>query len=134
MANESSRREVLRGGLAVAGLAALGIPDWAIPVLAQDEVLVPFTDIPGGKFNPTPAPDRRMLDTQTITGLLTPRDQHFTIQHYGHPKIDPASFRLRIGGLVDKPQTLTVDELRKMKSVDVVFGFECSGNRGPVQA
>ena len=134
MAKESTRRELLKGGLAVTGLAAFGIPDWAIPVLAQGEVLVPFTDIPGGKVNTNPAPDRRSLDTQTITGLLTPRDQHFTIQHYGHPKIDPASFRLRIGGLVDKPQTLTVDELRKMKSVEVVFGFECSGNRGPVQA
>jgi len=134
MVNESTRRELLKGGLAVAGLAAFGIPDWAIPVLAQGEVLVPFTDIPGGKVNTNPAPDRRSLDTQTISGLLTPRDQHFTIQHYGHPKIDPASFRLRIGGLVDKPQTLTVDDLRKMKSVEVVFGFECSGNRGPVQA
>ena len=134
MANENTRREVLRGGLAVAGLAALGIPDWALPVLAQDEVLVPFTDIPGGKVNTTPGPDRRSLDTQTITGMLTPRDQFFTIQHYGHPKIDEAAFRLRIAGLVDKPQTLSVGDLRKMKSVDVVFGFECSGNRGPVQA
>jgi DMSO/TMAO reductase YedYZ molybdopterin-dependent catalytic subunit len=134
MANESSRREVLRGGLAVAGLAALGIPDWAIPALAQDEVLVPFTDIPGGKVNTTPGPDRRSLDTQTITGMLTPRDQFFTIQHYGHPKIDAAAFRLRIDGLVDKPQALTVDDLRKMKSTEIVFGFECSGNRGPVQA
>ncbi len=134
MANESTRREVLRGGLAFAGLAALGIPEWAIPVLAQDEILVPFTDIPGGKVNTNPGPDRRSLDTQTITGLLTPRDQHFTIQHYGHPTIDAAAFRLRIGGLVDKPQTLSVDDLRKMKSVEVVFGFECSGNRGPVQA
>jgi DMSO/TMAO reductase YedYZ molybdopterin-dependent catalytic subunit len=134
MANENTRREVLRGGLAVAGLAALGIPDWALPVLAQDEVLVPFTDIPGGKVNTNPGPDRRSLDTQTITGMLTPRDQFFTIQHYGHPKIDEAAFRLRIAGLVDKPQTLSVGDLRKMKSVDVVFGFECSGNRGPVQA
>jgi DMSO/TMAO reductase YedYZ molybdopterin-dependent catalytic subunit len=134
MANESTRREVLRGGLAVAGLAALGIPDWAIPALAQDETLVEFTDIPGGKFNPTPGPDRRTLDTRTITTLLTPRDQFFTIQHYGHPTIDPAAFRLRISGLVDKPQALTVDALRKMKSTEVVFGFECSGNRGPMQA
>ena len=54
MANESTRRELLKGGLAVAGLAAFGIPDWAIPVLAQDEILVPFTDIPGGKVNTTP--------------------------------------------------------------------------------
>jgi DMSO/TMAO reductase YedYZ molybdopterin-dependent catalytic subunit len=134
MTIQNTRRDVLRGGLAVAGLAALGIPDWAIPALAQDETLVPFTDIPGGKVNTVPGPDRRVLDTRTITGPLTPRDQFFTIQHYGHPKIDPAAFRLRIAGLVDRPQELTVDELRKMKSTEIVFGFECSGNRGPVQS
>jgi DMSO/TMAO reductase YedYZ molybdopterin-dependent catalytic subunit len=133
MANESTRRDVLRGGLAFAGLAALGIPDWALPALAQDETLVQFTDIPNGKVNTTPGPDRRTLDIRTINGPLTPRDQFVTIQHYGHPKIDEAAFRLRISGLVDKPLTLTVDELRKMKSTEVQFGFECSGNRGPLQ-
>jgi DMSO/TMAO reductase YedYZ molybdopterin-dependent catalytic subunit len=133
MTMQNSRRDVLRGGLAVAGLAALGIPEWAIPALAQGETLVDFTDIPGGKINTNPGPDRRTLDTRTITGPLTPRDQFFTIQHYGHPKIDPAAFRLRISGQVDKPLALTVDELRKMKSAEIMFGFECSGNRGPVQ-
>ena len=113
MANESTRREVMRGGLAFAGLAALGIPDWAIPVLAQDEILVPFTDIPGGKVNTNPAPDRRSLDTQTITTLLTPRDQHFD-----HPALRPPDDRRRrvppaYRGLVDKPQTLIVDDLAR---------------------
>ncbi len=134
MANESTRRDLLKGGLAIASLAALGIPEWAIPVLAQDETLVPFTDIPGGKVNTTPGPDRRVLDIRTINGPLTPRDQFFTIQHYGHPTIDIGSFRLRVSGLVEKPLTLSVDELRKMKSTDVQFGFECSGNRGPLQS
>jgi DMSO/TMAO reductase YedYZ molybdopterin-dependent catalytic subunit len=134
MTMQSTRRELLKGGLAVAGLGLLGIPDWALPALAQDETLVPFTDIPGGKVNTNPGPERRVLDTRTITGPLTPRDQFFTIQHYGHPKIDPATFRLRISGLVDRPLQLTVDELQKMKSTDIVFGFECSGNRGPLQS
>jgi DMSO/TMAO reductase YedYZ molybdopterin-dependent catalytic subunit len=134
MTIQSTRRELLKGGLAVAGLSVLGIPDWALPALAQDETLVPFTDIPGGKVNTNPGPERRVLDTRTITGPLTPRDQFFTIQHYGHPKIDPATFRLRISGLVDRPLELTVDELRKMKSTEIVFGFECSGNRGPLQS
>jgi hypothetical protein len=29
-----------------ATLAALGIPDWAVPALAQGEIVVPFTDLP----------------------------------------------------------------------------------------
>jgi hypothetical protein len=43
---ENTRRDLLKGGLSLAGLAALGIPEWALPVLAQGEVLVPFTDYP----------------------------------------------------------------------------------------
>jgi DMSO/TMAO reductase YedYZ molybdopterin-dependent catalytic subunit len=132
MTMDTTRREVLKGGLAAAGLAALGIPEWALPALAQDESLVAFTDLPP-TVNTTPGPDRRVLDIRTIQGPLTPTNQWFTIQHYGHPKIDPAAFRLRIAGLVNTPLTLTVDELRKMKSTEITFGFECSGNRRPLQ-
>src|SRR5687768_5131225 len=101
MIRSRSRRSVLKGGLAVAGLGVLGLPEWALPVLAQGEVLVPFTDLP--ETFPAPAADRRQLDIRTITGPLTPKDQFFTTQHYGHPVIDPQTFRLKVTGLVDKP-------------------------------
>ena len=42
MAKETSRREVLKGGVALAGLGALGVPEWAFPALAQGETLVEF--------------------------------------------------------------------------------------------
>ena len=128
---QPSRRELLRGSLAVAGLAALGLPEWALPIMAQGETLVPFTDLPPAF--PPPTVDRRQFDIRTITGPLTPRDQFFTTQHYGHPVVDPAAFRLKIGGLVDRPVALSLDELRGMPSVDLVAGFECSGNRRPLQ-
>lgn len=35
MANETSRRDMLRGTVAIAGLSVFGIPDWAIPVLKE---------------------------------------------------------------------------------------------------
>jgi DMSO/TMAO reductase YedYZ molybdopterin-dependent catalytic subunit len=128
---QPSRRELLRGSLAVAGLAALGIPDWALPVMAQGEALVPFTDLPPNF--PVPTVDRRQFDIRTIDGPLTPRDRFFTTQHYGHPAVDAAAFRLKIGGLVDRPVTLSLAELRAMPSVELVAGFECSGNRRPLQ-
>ena len=34
---------------------------------------------------------------------------------------------------MDKPIALTIDDLKKMGSSDFVAGFECSGNRGPLQ-
>ena len=132
MANETSRRDLLRGTLAMAGLGVLGIPDWAIPALAQGETLVPFTDIPPNA-NFTPAVDRRTLDIRKIDGPFTPKDQFFTTQHYGHPDVDPAAFRLKVSGLVDRPTSLSLDELQRMGGGDLVAGFECSGNRRPLQ-
>ena len=132
MTNQPSRRDIVRGGLALAGLGMLGIPEWALPALAQGETLVPFTDLPA-TVNTVPAADRRIIDIRKIDGVFTPRDQFFTTQHYGHPEVDPAAFRLKVGGMVNKPLELSLDELKKMKSTDVIFGFECSGNRRPLQ-
>jgi DMSO/TMAO reductase YedYZ molybdopterin-dependent catalytic subunit len=132
MTNQRSRREILKGGLAAAGLGVLGVPEWVLPALAQGETLVPFTDIPDNVRWDTP-PDRRLLDVRTIEGPFTPADKFATTQHYGHPDIDMATYKLKISGLVDKPLQLTLDDVKKFGSTDLVFGFECSGNRGPIQ-
>ena len=132
MTFDNTRRDILRGGLAVAGLGVLGLPDWVLPALAQGEVDVPFADFPAN-FNPTPAVDRRALDVRKISGAFTPPDQFFTTQHYGHPAIDPAAFRLQVSGLVDRPVSLSLADLRGLGGTDVVAGFECSGNRRPLQ-
>jgi len=130
--NQHSRREILRGGLAAAGLGVLGVPEWVLPALAQGETLVPFTDIPENVRWDTP-PDRRMLDVRTIEGPFTPPDKFATTQHYGHPTVDMATYKLKVSGLVDKPLQLTIDDLKKMGATDLIVGFECSGNRGPIQ-
>jgi DMSO/TMAO reductase YedYZ molybdopterin-dependent catalytic subunit len=132
MKTESTRREILKGTLALAGLGALGFPEWALPALAQGETLIPFTDLPA-TVTTNPAPDRRIIDIRNIEGPFTPKDQFFTTQHYGHPVVDPTTFHLKVTGLVNKPLSLTLDELRKMKSTELIFGFECSGNRRPLQ-
>src|SRR5215471_4310026 len=132
MMNQPSRRAILKGSLAVAGLGVLGVPEWVLPALAQGETEVPFTDIPDNVRWDTP-PDRRGLDIRTIvSGQFTPKDKFATTQHYGHPDVDMAAFKLKISGLVDRPKQLTVDDLKKMGSSDLVAGFECSGNRGPL--
>jgi len=132
MTMQSSRRDILRGSLALAGLGALGIPEWVLPALAQGETVVPFTDLPENVRWETP-PDRRLLDVRTIEGPFTPKDKFATTQHYGHPDVDPATFKLKVSGLVDRPKAISLDELKKMGSGDLVAGFECSGNRGPLQ-
>jgi DMSO/TMAO reductase YedYZ molybdopterin-dependent catalytic subunit len=131
MTMQTTRRSILKGGLAVAGLSAFDIPEWVLPAMAQGETLMPFTDLPAN--TPAPAADRRLLDIRTIDGPLTPKDSFFTTQHYGHPDVDPTAFRLKVSGLVNKPLSLSLDDLKKMKSGQVTFGFECSGNRRPLQ-
>jgi len=132
MTIHATRRNILKGTLAAAGLGVLGVPDWALPVLAQGETVVPFTDIPENVRWETP-PDRRLLDVRTIDGPFTPKDKFATTQHYGHPTIDPATFKLRISGLVDRPKGLSLDDLKKIGNNELIAGFECSGNRGPLQ-
>jgi DMSO/TMAO reductase YedYZ molybdopterin-dependent catalytic subunit len=131
MTKSSTRRDVLKGSLAVAGISVLGVPEWVLPALAQSEVLVPFTDLP--ETFPAPTVDRRQFDLRKIDGPLTPKDSFFTTQHYGHPEIDPAAYRLKVTGLVDKPLSLSLDALRAMRRTELMAGFECSGNRRPLQ-
>jgi len=128
----TGRRDILKTGLALAGLGIVGIPEWVLPALAQGETVVPFLDFPERVIT-NPAVDRRIIDVRTIDGPFTPKDQWFTTQHYGHPKVDVATYTLQVSGLVDKPLSLSLDDLRKMGSRELVAGFECSGNRGPLQ-
>ena len=127
MAQEITRRETLRRGMAAASLLAL-VPDWATPALAQGETDVPFTDIPK-TFNPNnPNSQTRMLDIRKIDGPLTPKDQFFAVNHFSRPEVDPATFRLKVTGMVNKPAEFSLADLRAMKSTELICGFECSGN------
>ena len=52
MSEQTTRREVLRGGLAAAGLGVLGVPEWVLPALAQGATVVPFIGDFPDNFNP----------------------------------------------------------------------------------
>ena len=132
MTMQKTRRDVIKSGFAVAGLGMIGLPNWVLPTLAQGAVLVPFTDIPNDIDFEIDA-FRRRYDVRRIDGPFTPANEFFTVQHYGHPAIDPVSFRLKVSGLVDRTLSLSLDDLRQIGSTDLAFGFECSGNRGPTQ-
>jgi DMSO/TMAO reductase YedYZ molybdopterin-dependent catalytic subunit len=41
------------------------------------------------------------------------------------PKIDPATYRLQVDGLVDKPATFTLDDLKAMPKAEQVSDFHC---------
>jgi len=74
-----------------------------------------------------------MLDVRTIDGPFTAVDKFATTQHYGHPDVDAATFKLKFSGMVNSARGLSLDDLKKLGSHELVAGFECSGNRGPLQ-
>ena len=131
MADQMTRRGALRMGLAGASFLAF-IPESAIPALAEGETDVPFTDIPKNFSPNNPTTPTKIYDIRKIDGLLTPKDQFFTTQHFAKPEIDPAKYRLKFTGMVKKPAEFTLADLRGMKSTEMVLGFECSGNSGRI--
>jgi DMSO/TMAO reductase YedYZ molybdopterin-dependent catalytic subunit len=127
MSETITRRDGLRRSLAAFGAMAL-IPEWAYPAAAEGDADVAFTDIPK-TFNPNnPNSATRLLDIRKIDGPLTPKDQFFSIQHMNRPKIDPATYKLKISGLVKKPVELSLAQLQAMHPTEIVAGYECSGN------
>src|SRR3954470_16669630 len=120
MPGQMTRRDTLRWGMAATSLLAL-LPEGAIPALAQGDTDVPFTDLPKN-FNPGGAPGAasRQLDIRKIDGMLTPKDQFFTTQHFTKPEIDPAKYRLKFTGMVNKPTEFTLADLKAMKSTEIV--------------
>jgi DMSO/TMAO reductase YedYZ molybdopterin-dependent catalytic subunit len=131
---ELARRALLAQGSAVAaGLALHRLPGLAhalgraFPARPGEEVL-PWADQPA----PNPVPERvgGLLRWEQLDSYLTPTDQFFSVVHYGQPAVDAQAWRLAVGGLVERPLTLTLDELRARPRQEVVFTLECSGNHG----
>ncbi|HEY5623842.1 MAG TPA: sulfite oxidase [Gammaproteobacteria bacterium] len=129
--HDKNRREVIKTGVAVGGLAATAsMPFWSQLALAQDEELVPFTDMPEGWVAPPVAPGAiHFLDTRLIDSFYTPIDDFYIVQHYNQPEIAEDAHRLKITGLVDNPLELTLDELKSRPRMEIDAGFECGGNR-----
>ena len=59
----------------------------------------------------------------------TPLDDHYQIDiNTRPPEVDPETYRLAITGLVDKPLSLTLDDLRAYSSMDQYVTLACISN------
>jgi sulfane dehydrogenase subunit SoxC len=66
---------------------------------------------------------------QDYGGIITPAQLHFVQQHSSHfPEIDAQQHRLTIHGLVDRPLSLSMEDLKRLPSVSRVHFLECQGN------
>ena len=125
---EVSRRMLLKSGVAVAGLG-LTPHLWSRAFAAQPgEVVVPWLDQPAE--NPVPEVAANLLEWEELDSWITPNREFFSVSHFGRPTIDASDWRLEIGGLVDRPMTLTLADLKARARQEVVSTIECSGNTG----
>ena len=122
----TSRRDLLK---AAAALALSGLPKevWA---LAQDEEFVDFDDLRNYRIeNHSETPRVKFFDLRHLTSVNTPEDEFFTFHQTRTPLTSASGWRLRIGGFVEKPMELTLDQLRtRPDKRDLPLTVECSGN------
>src|ERR1700730_13201323 len=124
--NMNSRRNFLQQ-ISAAALAAGAKPkllSWALPQQ-------PTIDFPGE--------DGMLLRSYRFVDLespveyfntwLTPVPHFFVRNHMHEPsELDPADWRLAVGGEVEKPFTLTLPDLSKLETHSGVNTRECAGN------
>src|SRR5918992_2815473 len=68
------------------------------------------------------------MPLESLRWDVTPIGLHYLLIHYDIPSVDPAAWRLEVGGSVERPLALTLDELRARPAVEVVATMECAGN------
>src|SRR5438876_2236972 len=154
-----NRRELLKSGATLAGGFTLGA---AAPALGQEPMTyasppmikgdndgqiaygdrskhVKSVRIPhGGR----PSPDNFGLTfhvaspLQDSVGVITPSSLHYFATTRGSflPDIDPREHRFMIHGLVDRPLTFTIEDLKRLPSVTRLHFIECAGNRSSRRA
>src|SRR5437879_5251925 len=61
---------------------------------------------------------------------LTPIETFYARNHGPTPDIDPDAWRLELAGLLDRPRTLSIEQLRAdFAQREVVATVQCAGNR-----
>jgi DMSO/TMAO reductase YedYZ molybdopterin-dependent catalytic subunit len=110
-----------RGFLRRAALAA-------VPLLGGPRLLSAAEEPARKLITRQRAPVNLEFPFATLDGFLTPAELFYVRCHYDQPTLDARTYRLEVLGAVKKPLRLTLDELRKLKTVTRPLTLECAGN------
>src|SRR4051794_28338301 len=72
-----------------------------------------------------PAPFNAEAPPEALAGPITPTEYHYVRSNFAVPDHDGT---LEVGGAVENPMTLTLDDLRAMPAVERAVTLECAGN------
>src|SRR3954452_8525177 len=59
---------------------------------------------------------------------VTPVGLHYLLIHFDIPAVDQGAWRLELAGHVERPLSLSLDELRARERAELVATMECAGN------
>jgi DMSO/TMAO reductase YedYZ molybdopterin-dependent catalytic subunit len=128
MQNLPRRDFIVQGSATLAALAVFQSRfAQAFPSRAG-ETVIPWLD--RTPPNEDPNGTKNLLDWEGLDSWITPNDKFFGIIHFEWPVIDASTWKLEIDGLVKKPMTLTLADIKARPRQEVVFTLECSGNHG----
>ena len=68
------------------------------------------------------------LPLEALRDPITPAGLHYLLIHYDIPAVDAGAWRLEIDGAVERPLSLSLDELRDRSNVTRAVTLECAGN------
>ncbi len=116
-----SRRDMIKASVATAALALTQFPLSLFGGPEMDEgVLIPFLD---------PQPNvKQQTRWAQLTNWFTKSEDLYVVSHYNVPALKAEDHSLEISGLVRKPRTLTLAEIKKRRKRTVAATLECGGN------
>jgi len=135
----TSRRQMLRLGAAAIGGGLLGqhkaeaaetAGNLGIPLGPYGERSPYEKAVRWTRQSKTPETGSSFTPLADSVGTLTPSSLHYERHHSGIPTIDPAQHRLIIHGMVDRPLSLSVEDIKRLPSISRTMVLECGGNSG----
>lgn len=83
--------------------------------------------MPEPELDPAGFVRKILVQPDELTSSTTPQDRLFVLAHFGIPRFDLLSWRLEIGGQVDRPRAYSYDEIMKLPARTVESFHQCAG-------
>lgn len=70
----------------------------------------------------------RGMPLEGLRYAITPTGMHYLLIHFDIPDVKGEEWHLKVGGLVSRPLTLTLDEIMQRPAETLAVTLECAGN------
>jgi DMSO/TMAO reductase YedYZ molybdopterin-dependent catalytic subunit len=70
----------------------------------------------------------RGMPLEGLRYSITPTGMHYLLIHFDIPYVEPDTWTLQVGGLVTRPLTLSLEDLKARPSRTLAVTLECAGN------